>query len=139
MNTLSGVWQDAMSALTFFLALIDKAPLGFGAVIAGLFAAWGLGQWAKRWIPKWTARDFDLTVAENVHKSQVHSDRREFVIESLAFIGGLLGTYCTYPTRQGLLLGILTGFMAPNAWTWLSVLLRPLWAWWKAKWKPVGE
>lgn len=139
MNTMTGIWADAMSALTFFLALIDKAPLGFGAVIAGLCAAWGLGQFVKKWLPKFLTRDFDLSIAEQVKKSQTYSDRREFLIESMAFFGGVAGTYATYPTRQGFLLGILVGFMAPNVWTWLSLIFRPVWAYWKSKYKPVGE
>ncbi len=139
MNTASGIWRDAMSALDFFLALIERAPLGTGSVVFGIIIALCVGQWAKRWIPKVMPIQFDMTLAENVHRAKVHSDRREFLIESTSFLGGLIGTYATYPSRQGVLLGILVGFIAPNVWTGLSVLLRPFWAWWLRKWKPVGE
>lgn len=135
MNAATGFLKDIQSALMFLLNMINAAPFGVWAVVVGLICAWSLAAWSKRWIPKMMNRDFDLTVKENIRRAQNYSDRREFIIETVAFLGGFFGVWLPYQTRGGILLGILVGFSSSNVYTFLTMVTRPIMGWWNRYWE----
>lgn len=86
---LTGTWQ-------FLLLMTSTAPLGvWSFLIAAIFPAVFMA-WLNRAVPKdW------------------HPNARDFVLQSVGILAGILLAWLPWPTLHGFLVGIMAGFMSP--------------------------
>ena len=151
MNTISAFWSDANAALEFLLKLTSNAPFGVWAVLVGLVIGSSVQAWLKHYLPilfplpefygQWIQLPADRDAAEKEHnKANIRRQGwRDLAVQSITFAAGFFGVWLPFQQRAGMLLGIMVGFMCPYFLTALSVVMRPAWAWWKAKFKPIGS
>lgn len=139
MNTLTGFWSDLNSALDFLLRISERAPLGVWAVLVGFIVSWALTGWLNHYIPKPETPNPETATKAELALFRRKGERRELLVQFIASVIGFAATYFPYPTKNGVLLGILVGVTSPYAWTGLCVIARPVWAWWKAKWPSAGS
>lgn len=92
---------------TFFLRVVETAPVGVWAALAGTLAAWGVTQRAKFLIP------YELSHV-----------RRRTLSQAIAFAVGFGIALLIWPSRGGAILALLVGLWSPLLWwlftRWLS-------------------
>lgn len=91
----SAFFKSAGNALDFLVAISAKAPLGLASFFASVAASTILWLALQRWIPETRNRW-----------------SRSFAIDVIAAGAGAWAAYMQQPTSNGLLWGVLAGFIA---------------------------
>lgn len=88
--------QNAEAVWLFLMKITETAPLGVWTfLVAAIFPAC-FGPYLRRGLPAgW------------------HPGSRDFIVETVALLAGIGLAYLPWPTLNGLLVGILGGFMSP--------------------------
>ena len=88
--------QNLEGAWLFLVKITETAPLGVWTFLIATIIPACVGPYLRRGLPAgW------------------HPGNRDFFVETVALLAGIGLAYLPWPTLQGLLVGILGGFMSP--------------------------
>lgn len=88
--------QNIESVWLFLLRITESAPLGFWTLFISTVFPACFGPYLRRGLPQnW------------------HSKSRDFIVETVALLAGIGLAWLPWQTLEGLLVGIMGGFMSP--------------------------